>query len=64
MHLLQSAFVQHTAEQFGLEDTNITLDATPYRSGMPINAVALSNLSASEQALYTHRYQLVVGLLN
>lgn len=64
VHLSQSTFAQHTVKRFGLADANPTLGATPYRSEMPINAVPPSNLSESEQVIYTHRYQSLIGLLN
>ena len=63
-HTNQQAFTEHTAERFGLATVNRVPNVTPYRSGMPIDAVPDPDPDDHDLARRTTIYQSIVGSLN
>ena len=63
VHLSQTGFAAHLVENNNVHDRNITPDATPYRSGLPIDACPESDESDDCPALIERKkkYQSVVG---
>lgn len=55
----------HLVEDNAVQERNITPDATPYRSGLPINACPESDEAKDRPALLERKkqYQSVVGLI-
>ncbi len=55
------ALAAHLVENNNIHTRNITLDATPYRSGLPMDAIPVSNKPKSFPALIKHKckYQSV-----
>jgi hypothetical protein len=51
IHLSQTEFTTHLVEDNTAHVKNITPDATPYRSGLPINAILESNKDDKDPAL-------------
>jgi len=65
VHLSQTGFAAHLVEDNNTHTCNITPDATPYRSGLPIDACLESDEADDCPALLEQRrkYQSVVGLI-
>ena len=63
VHLSQTGFAAHLVEDNNAHTRNITPDATPYRSGLPIDACPESDEADDCPALLERRrkYQSVVG---
>jgi hypothetical protein len=63
VHLSQTGFAAHLVEDNNVHTRNITPDATPYRSGLPIDACPESDEADVCPALLKRkkRYQSVVG---
>jgi hypothetical protein len=63
VHLSQTGFAAHLVEDNNVHTCNITLAATPYRSGLPIDACPKSDEADDCPALIEckRRYQSVVG---
>jgi hypothetical protein len=63
VHLNQSGFASNLVESFHLSDRNQTPTATPYRSGIPIDAVAPSSEDDNCPALKCQKeaYQSLIG---
>ena len=63
VHLSQTGFAAHLVEDNNAHERNVTPDATPYRSGLPIDACPESNEADDCPALIERkkRYQSVVG---
>ena len=63
VHLNQSGFVQNLAENFGREDKVQTPNATPYRSGLPIDSIPGHNPKDESPAHLRRKqaYQSLVG---
>jgi hypothetical protein len=63
VHLSQTGFAAHLVEANNVHERNITPDATPYRSGLPIDACPESDENDDCPALIERkkRYQSVVG---
>jgi hypothetical protein len=63
VHLSQTGFATHLVEDNSVQDRNITPNATPYRSGLPIDACPESDEADECPALVERkeRYQSVVG---
>ncbi len=65
VHLSQTSFATHLVKDNNIHTRNITLDATPYCSSLPINAIPESNEPNGCPALIKRKckYQSVVGLI-
>jgi hypothetical protein len=65
VHLSQTRFVSHLVEENNIHHPNITPNATPYRSGLPINACSeLDEDMESPTFLESkQKYQSIVGLI-
>ncbi|KAL7547756.1 hypothetical protein ACHAWF_011034 [Thalassiosira exigua] len=65
VHLNQAGFAANTVESFNLQDRNVTPDATPYRSGLPIDGIAESDEPKTSSALEKRRreYRRLVGCI-
>ncbi len=63
VHLSQTGFAAHLVKDNNIHTRNITLDATSYCSGLPINAILESDKLDNRPALIMHKckYQSVVG---
>jgi hypothetical protein len=63
VHLSQTGFALHLVEDNSIHLCNITPDATPYRSGLPINACPESDKDKESPTLIEHKqkYQSIVG---
>jgi hypothetical protein len=63
VHLSQTGFATHLVKDNNVHTHNITLDATPYRSGLPIDACPESKESDDCPALIERKrwYQSIVG---
>ena len=63
VHLSQAGFASHLVDSFHLSDRNQTSTATPYRSGIPINAIAESTETDDSPALRRRKedYQSLIG---
>jgi hypothetical protein len=63
IHLNRSGFATNLVKSFHLSDRNQTLTATPYRSGIPIDAVAASDEAGNSLALKhcKEAYQSLIG---
>ena len=55
IHMCQSAFAEHSAKIFGLNNCNKYPLATPYHSGLPIDSLPKSALPKVEHNICTHR---------
>ena len=64
VHLSQSAFTDFTAHRFGVSKYNQTPAMTPYRSGLPIDAIPPPVANDPDQPRRTKVYQSVVGCIN
>jgi len=65
VHLSQTGFAAHLVKDNNAHTRNITPDATPYRSGLPIDTCPESDEADDCPALLERRrkYQSVVGLI-
>ena len=65
VHLSQTGFSAHLVEANNAHTHNVTPDATPYRSGLPIDACPESDEADNCPALLERwqKYQRVVGLI-
>jgi hypothetical protein len=65
VHLSQAGFSSHLVDSFHLSDRNQTPTATPYRSGILIDAIAESNEDDDSPALKRRKeaYQSLIGSL-
>ena len=63
VHMNQAGYARNTAERFGRADRSITPDATPWRSGVPIDSVAAADEDDDSPAQTRRReaYQSLVG---
>ncbi len=63
VHLSQTSFAAHIIKNNNIHTHNITHDATPYRSGLPIDAIPESDKPDNCSALIEQKrkYQSVVG---
>ena len=63
VHLSQTGFASHLVEENKIHLRNITPDATPYRSGLPIDACPESDKDEKSQTFLDrkNKYQSIVG---
>jgi len=63
VHLSQTGFASHLVESHNVHLRNITHDATPYRSGLPIDACPESDEDETSQTFLVRKkkYQSIVG---
>jgi hypothetical protein len=63
VHLSQTGFASHLVEAHDIHLRNVTPDATPYRSGLPIDAIPDSDEDDDSPTLISRRrkYQSIVG---
>ena len=63
VHLSQTGFASHLVESNNIHLRNITHDATPYRSGLPIDACPESDEDETSQTFLDRKkkYQSIVG---
>jgi hypothetical protein len=62
--LTQSAFIEYTAHRFAIDKLNPVPNMTPYRSGVPIDSIALPDPNDPDLKQRTKCYQAIVGCLN
>jgi hypothetical protein len=62
--LTQSAFVEYSAHRFAIDKLNPVPNMTPYRSGMPIDAIPAPDPKDPDQKRRTKCYQAIVGCIN
>ena len=62
-HLSQTGFASHLVEENDIHLHNIILDATPYRSGLPINACPESDKDKMNPTFLERKqkYQRIIG---
>ena len=58
-----SGFSEHISERFGLGNSIRDLLVTPYLPGLATNSLPKSTLFPSKNFIYTHHYQILVGIL-
>jgi hypothetical protein len=65
VHLSQTGFALHLVEDNNIHLRNITPDATPYRSGLPIDACPESDVDKESPTFIKRKqkYQSIVGSL-
>jgi hypothetical protein len=65
VRLSQTGFAAHLVKDNNIHTWNITLDAIPYRSGLPINVIPKSNKPNNCPALIERKrkYKSMVGLI-
>jgi hypothetical protein len=63
VHLSQTGFASHLVENYDVHLRNVTPDATPYRSGLPIDACPESDEDETSQTFIDRKkkYQSIVG---
>jgi hypothetical protein len=66
VHMNQTGFSVHLVEDNNVHTRNITPDATPYHSGLPINTIPKSDEDSNCPALIEHKrcYQSAVGSIS
>jgi hypothetical protein len=64
VHLCQSAFTEFTAHRFSVHRYNQTPNMTPYRSGLPIDAIPAADPKDPDLKRRTKVYQSIVGCIN
>ena len=64
VHMTQTAFTEHTAHCFGVDNMNCIPNVTPYRSGLPIDSIANADPNDPDLARQTKVYQGIVGSIN
>ena len=62
--LTQSAFTEYTAHRFAIDKLNPVPNMTPYRSGMPIDAIPPPDPKDPDLKRRTKCYQGIVGCIN
>ena len=63
-HVHQEAFTLDVIDRYNLMSCNKSPRATPFRSGFPVDNIAPSTLSPSDQAILLKKYQQIIGDLN
>jgi hypothetical protein len=63
VHLSQTGFAANLVEENNIHHRSITHEATPYRSGLPIDAIAESNEDEESPTFIERKckYQSIVG---
>ena len=64
VHLCQRAFTEFVAHRFGVDQMHRCPTMTPYRSGLPIDAIPPPDADDPDQARRTKVYQRLVGSIN
>ena len=64
VHMSQSAFTEHTAHRYGLDNFKRVSNMTPYRSDLPIDSLPPSPLNDPDLKRRTKVYQGIVGSIN
>ena len=64
VHLSQAAFTEHLAHRFSVDTMNKTPNMTPYRSGLPIDSIPLSDENDPDLPRRQKVYQSIVGPIN
>ena len=64
MQVHQEAFTLDIIKRYNLSNCNKSPRATPFRSGLPVDNIAPSQLSQTEQTKLLKSYQQVIGDLN
>jgi hypothetical protein len=60
----QTAYIDATVKQFGLDKAAVITPKTPYRSGYPVDAIPNIDYDELTQNRLTHKMQTIVGCLN
>ncbi len=65
VHFSQAGFTVHLVEDDNIHTCNVTPNTTPYRSGLPINAIPKSDKAEDCPTLIEkkRKYQSVIGLI-
>jgi hypothetical protein len=64
VHLSQEAYANQIVDAMGMSDATASPTMTPYRSGLPIDAISPVDMTESERAPLLRTYRRYLGMLN